>query len=124
MLVNGDLALAEEFDTGVHLRAAQLASLQARPWPRPRVVAASCHTLDDIRHAERLDCDFIVLGPVFETATHPGAAPIGWAGFTALREDTALPMYALGGLGAAQVEEARAHGAQGVAAIRALWPSD
>jgi 8-oxo-dGTP diphosphatase len=124
VLVNGDIALAEAFDIGVHLRAAQLATLAARPWPRPRLVAASCHSLDDLRHAERLECDFVVLGPVFETATHPGATPIGWDGFTAMREETALPMYALGGLEAGQVAEARAHGAQGVAAIRALWPTD
>jgi len=34
-----------------------------------------------------------------------------------------LPIYAIGGLGTGDVQEARRHGAQGVAAIRRLWPS-
>ena len=39
-----------------------------------------------------------------------------------LREQVAMPIYAIGGLAAADVDDARRHGAQGVAAIRALWP--
>ena len=121
VLVNGDVALAEEFDIGVHLRAAQLATLTHRPLPEGRRVAASCHALDDLRRAEAIDCDFVVLGPVARTATHPEAAPIGWDGFAALREETALPMYAIGGMRVEDIATSRAHGAQGIAAIRGLW---
>ena len=122
VLVNGDLALAEALGIGVHLRAEQLAGLGARPFDdSTRRVAASCHTLEDLRRAEAIRCDFVVLGPVAETPTHPGATPLGWAGFTALREETALPIYAIGGMQADDIAEARAHGAQGIAAIRGLW---
>ena len=121
VLLNHDVALASALGAGVHLRASQLATLPARPLPAGQAVAASCHDLDELRHTERLGCDFAVLGPVRETATHPGAAAIGWDGFAALREHTALPLYAIGGLGPADVAEARAHGAQGIAAIRGLW---
>jgi 8-oxo-dGTP diphosphatase len=34
-----------------------------------------------------------------------------------------LPIFAIGGLGLADVAIARQHGAQGVAGIRAFWPS-
>ncbi|WP_213435897.1 MULTISPECIES: Nudix family hydrolase [Lysobacteraceae] len=122
VLVNGDIDLAREFDIGVHLRAAQLPALASRPLPADRRVAASCHTLAEIREAERIGCDFIVVGAVAGTPTHPGATPLGWAGFAALREDTALPIYAIGGLGEQELDIARAHGAQGIAAIRAFWP--
>ncbi len=121
VLLNHDVALATALGVGVHLRAAQLAALPARPLPAGQAVAASCHTLDELRHAERLGCDFAVIGPLRETASHPGRLGIGWDGFAALREHTALPLYAIGGLGPADVAEARAHGAQGIAAIRGLW---
>jgi len=34
-----------------------------------------------------------------------------------------LPLYALGGMGPGDIEEARRPGAQGIAAIRSLWPA-
>ena len=121
-LVNSDLELAEDLGVGVHLRAAQLSAYGARPFEeKTRRVAASCHTLEDLRRAEAIGCDFVVLGPVAETATHPGASPLGWEGFAALREETALPMYAIGGMTPEDIPVARAHGAQGIAAIRGLW---
>lgn len=120
-LVNADLELARSLDAGIHLRATQLAELTARPLPADRLVAASCHGVDELRAAQALGCDFAVVGAVNATATHPGASPIGWEGFALLREAVSLPIYAIGGLGIEDVIEARRHGAQGIAAIRALW---
>ena len=63
-----------------------------------------------------------MLGPVRPTASHPGAAVLGWEGFAALRAHCALPIYALGGLDMDDLATARDHGAQGIAAIAGLWP--
>ncbi|MCC8362511.1 Nudix family hydrolase [Lysobacter sp. A6] len=123
VLVNGDIALAQALRIGVHLRAAQLMQLDVRPLAEGMRVGASCHTLDELRRAESLGCDFAVVGPVADTLTHPDATPLGWTGFAALREEVALPMYAIGGMGAQDIDVARAHGAQGIAAIRGLWPT-
>ena len=123
VLVNGDIALARELDAGVHLRAAQLQQLDQRPLPAGRTVAASGHDAADLQHAERLRCDFAVLGPLKPTPTHPRATGIGWQRFAALREQVSLPLYAIGGMTPADIDDARAHGAQGIAAIRALWPA-
>ena len=120
VLVNGDIALARELRIGVHLKAAQLVALGQRPLPQALPVAASCHDATDLAHAERVRCDFAVLGPVKATASHPGAAPLGWAVFAALREASTLPLYGIGGLGVDDLQAARAHGAQGIAAIRAF----
>jgi 8-oxo-dGTP diphosphatase len=124
VLVNGDIALAQAFGIGVHLRAAQLRELDARPvLPAGCLVAASCHDADELRAAERIGCDFAVMGPVERTATHPDAVPLGWTRFAAAREVTSLPLYAIGGMTPHAIATARAHGAQGIAAIRALWPA-
>lgn len=124
VLVNGDIDLARELGVGVHLRAVQLAALDARPLPEGQRVAASCHDVVELRQAETLGCDFAVVGSVSATATHPGGATLGWDGFATLRESVSLPLYAIGGLAPQDMEQARRHGAQGIAAIRSLWPAD
>lgn len=122
LLLNRDIALAAELGVGVQLGSEQLAGLDARPLPSGQAVGASCHDLADLRQAQALGCDFAVLGPLHPTASHPGAPTLGWDGFVALREQVALPIYAIGGLTPADLPVARGHGAQGIAAIRGLWP--
>ncbi|MCY1455219.1 Thiamine-phosphate synthase [compost metagenome] len=64
-----------------------------------------------------------MLGPVQATDSHPGSPPMGWDTFETLRAQVSLPLYALGGLHPDDITQARRHGAQGIAAIRALWPT-
>jgi 8-oxo-dGTP diphosphatase len=122
-LINADPALAAEHGLGLHLRAAQLREFPSRPLPTGSPVIASCHDLDELRLAQALGCDAAVLGPVLPTRSHPDAPGIGWTRFAALRERVALPIYAIGGMTPTHIPEARRHGAQGVAAIRGLWPA-
>ena len=123
VLVNDDPTLAREFDIGLHLRAAQLREHAERPVAQGVRLSASCHDASELGMAQELGCDFVIVGPVRVTATHPGKDGIGWAGFEALRAQSALQMYAIGGLRPDDIAEARRHGAQGIAAIRALWPT-
>lgn len=104
---------------GVHLTAATAASLSTRP--AVDQVFVSCHVAADLAAAGRLGADAAVLGPVLETASHPGASGIGWAEFGARVALTPVPVFALGGLVPADLDRARAHGAHGVAALRAWW---
>lgn len=122
-LVNGDIGLARELGVGVHLRASQLQELGERPLADTLAVAASCHRAEDLELAQHLGCDFAVLGSVLATASHADASPLGWDGFAKLRESVSLPIYAIGGLSPAHLPDARRNGAQGIAAIRSLWPS-
>jgi len=122
-LINRDHALATRLGIGLHLGSEQVLNLQERPaLADGAVLAASCHDLAELQAAQRLGCDCAVLGPVQATASHPGARPMGWDGFEALREQVSLPLYALGGLGPDHLEQARGSGAHGIAAIRGLWP--
>ncbi|MBS0457404.1 MAG: Nudix family hydrolase [Proteobacteria bacterium] len=121
LLLNGEIVLAQELGVGVHLRAAQLAQLRERPLPAKLPVAASCHDAQELRQAQALGADFVVLGPMAATPSHPERAPLGWDGFAHLRETVDLPIYALGGMTCDDLAAARLHGAQGIAAIRGLW---
>ena len=122
VLVSGDEALADAHGIGLHLPAAQLMKRLKRGIADALPLAASCHGSEELRHAERLGCDFVVLGAVRQTASHPGQAGIGWEAFARLRENVSLPIYAIGGMATTDIAEARRHGAQGIAAIRGLWP--
>ena len=64
-----------------------------------------------------------MVGSVHPTLSHPGGEALGWHGFARLREGASLPIYAIGGMAAADIADARRHGAQGIAAIRGLWPA-
>ncbi|MBP6596581.1 MAG: Nudix family hydrolase [Arenimonas sp.] len=122
LLLNGSADLAAELGVGLHLRAAQLMTLRERPLlAAGQAMAASCHNAEELHQAQRLGLDFVVLGPVLPTHSHPGARLLGWEGFAALREQVSLPIYALGGVRPGDIAVARLHGAQGVAGIRALW---
>ncbi len=122
VLVNGDAQLARAVGAdGLHLTARQLMGLAQRP-PFP-LVGASCHERQELEHAARLGLDFCVLGPVKATTTHPGIAGIGWQRFAQMIVGLPLPVYAIGGLSAADLPQALEAGAQGIAAIRAAWDS-
>ena len=123
LLINADIALARKLRCGVHLRASQLPELRERPLPKDQLVAASCHDEAELRKAEALGVDFVVLGPVAATPSHSDRAALGWGKFAALRETVSLPIYALGGMTISDLDSAHRHGAQGIAAIRGLWPS-
>ncbi|HET7313169.1 Nudix family hydrolase [Salinisphaera sp.] len=107
---------------GLHWSASRIAAATRRPVGRRHWFAASAHDRDELEAALAADADFAALSPVVATATHPRARPLGWPGFESLRADRALPVYALGGLEAADQDDAIAHNAQGIAAIRGLWP--
>ena len=105
---------------GLHLNRHALMVLATRP-AGVRWLSASCHDIDELAQAQRLGLDFAVLSPVLPTQSHPGAPTLGWARFATLVNDHVLPIYALGGVGDAELATAKQHGAQGVAAIRAWW---
>ncbi|MCM2327383.1 MAG: Nudix family hydrolase [Lysobacter sp.] len=112
VVVNSDCGEFPQAD-GVHFTAKALMAAAARP--AGRVAGASCHDAREIAHAAQLGLDYVVVGPVKDTPSHPGAATLGWEGFAALVRECPLPAYAIGGLTRGDLAEARRRGAHGVA---------
>ena len=115
VLVNGGPAA-----DGIHFTAERLMTLRARPEGN-FLYAASCHTGQELGHAMAIGLDFVVLGPVKPTSSHPQAEPIGWDGFRRAAEGASIPVYAIGGLRPADLHEARRAGAHGLAMISGSW---
>ncbi len=106
---------------GLHLTSAQLHEFPCRPLDKHCLLAASVHDQAQLQQALKLEVDFVVVSPVQATASHPGAAVLGWEGFAALAEASTVPVYALGGMEEKHITLSRQHGGQGISAIRALW---
>lgn len=114
---------------GLHLTARELKqcamerhSLRSN-WPEECLLAASCHSPEEIQWAADVSVDFITLSPVASTQSHPDAQPIGWQKFQEWTRLAAMPVYAQGGLGPQHLSKAWLMGGQGVAAIRSMWAS-
>jgi len=120
VLINSDVELANEIGAdGVHLKGVQLAACSSRPnltW-----CAASCHNADELQRANDLGLDFVVLSPVLPTRSHPDVKSLGWEAFSTMAKNSAIPVYALGGLCCDDLEKAWQYGAHGIAMLRQAW---
>jgi thiamine-phosphate pyrophosphorylase len=136
-----DVALAAGAD-GVHLTGADVAASEARSWAAGRhpgskfLVAASCHSAQQVRLAEAHGADFAVLAPVFEKAGGLKNA-IGLEELRlAARKDQCpdlrveagdmrgnIPVFALGGVDLQQAALCASAGATGIAGIRLFQQS-
>jgi thiamine-phosphate pyrophosphorylase len=116
-----DVALAVPA-AGVQLGHGSLPVSAARALNPLWWIGKSVHDLAEAEAARTEGADYLVVGPVFATASHPGRTPLGLAGLEVIAKAAdGLPMIAIGGITAARVREVRESGAHGVAAIRALW---
>ena len=85
-------------------------------------IGRSVHDLAEAEAATLAGADYLVVGPVFDTATHPGRAALGLKRLEALvLAAGGLPVIAIGGITVERVPDVRNSGAYGVAAIRAFW---
>lgn len=104
---------------GVHLTAQRLMQLETRPalaW-----CGASCHTPQELAHAAQLQLDYVVLGSVLPTASHPDAQGMGWEQVRQCTRDYPLPVYLIGGMQLPHLEMAWECGAHGIAMLRGAW---
>ena len=108
---------------GIHLPSSLLHqdAFDASLRPAGKWVSAACHDVLELRAAESAGVDFVFLGTVLPSASHPGSAGLGWARAAELAGSSRLPVFALGGQHAGTVNAALEAGFHGIAAIRGFW---
>ena len=125
LLVNDrlDVALAVGA-AGVHLGSRSLPPAEARRLlGASRLLGVSVHGASAAVEAAGAGADYLFVGTLFETPSHPRAAIKGpeFVGSVASRVE--LPLIGIGGVTLERAPEVLASGGHGVAAIRGIWDS-
>jgi len=117
-----DVALAADVD-GVHLGARSLPVTAARTlWPAGRWLGASTRSAAEASSARREGADYVFLGTIYPTPSHPGVAGMGVAGVHAAAGSVGdFPIVSIGGIDAGRAPEVLASGAHGIAVVRGVW---
>lgn len=112
-----DVALALGAD-GVQLGAGSLpVAVARRLGGESLLVGRSVHAVEEAVAAERDGADFVVLGTIYPSRSHPDEGGAGTGLVAATRAAVALPVVAIGGIDAGNLGEVMAAGADGVAVI-------
>lgn len=121
LLINGRVDVADVVKAdGVHLSeiAPRLASR-----PNTGIVGRSVHSLAAAHRAEAEGADYVIFGPVYETASHPSVSPAGVGALADVVSAVGIPVIAIGGISSERVGDIIAAGAAGIAVIRAILGS-
>jgi thiamine-phosphate pyrophosphorylase len=114
-----DVALAAEAD-GVHLGEAGLPVGVAREMCADLLVGRSVHGVPAAVEAERDGADYLILGTIFPSESHPGEAVGGPPLIRKVRARVKIPVVAIGGISHENAAQTISDGACGVAVIRAV----
>lgn len=105
---------------GRSLPVAEVRALQRRGLLAPELaVGASVHDPDEAGGATA--ADWLVVGTLFGTPSHPGRPGAGPGLVTRVGRATALPLVGIGGISPDRVAAVLAAGAHGVAILRGVW---
>ncbi len=131
--------IAKKYEgTGLHLplhvlrewgQALQKSSLQAQGqtsqdsslqvWGQVQL-GASCHSVEDAIEAEKLGCTYIIAGHIFETDCKKGLAGRGLEFLKAVVNSVSIPVYAIGGINAENMQSVLECGVKGVCIMSGL----
>lgn len=117
-LVAGNFQLGTQLKAdGLHLPSWALK--QGYDWRRQLnpgwTVSGAVHSTSELLMAQRLEIDFAIVSPVFSTKSHPDAKSLGTIGLARLKQQTTLPVYALGGMNIKTSARLRSIGIDGYA---------
>jgi thiamine-phosphate pyrophosphorylase len=119
VLVNDRADIAASSAAGVHLTTRSLtAEVVRRGFGPDMLVGVSTHSLEEAEAAEGGGANFIVFGPVFETASKKQyGEPVGLESLRRVARRLSIPVLALGGIKPSNIRESLEAGAAGVAGI-------
>jgi thiamine-phosphate diphosphorylase len=119
-----DVAMAVGLNA-VHLGRRSLSVSETRRLVPLSSIGASCHDAVEVSSAREADASWIILGNIFETASHPERPGLG---LHALQEFVVLadyvPVIAIGGVTIERVPGVLASGAWGVAVMSGVWGAE
>jgi thiamine-phosphate pyrophosphorylase len=128
VIINDDIDAAFEISAdGVHLGQEDWARIprekRVERLANMRIVGISTHSLEQALAAERDGANYIGVGPVFPTATKPGAKPVGVELVGEVARRVSIPFFAIGGITLDNIDKVLEAGATRVAVVSAILKS-
>jgi thiamine-phosphate pyrophosphorylase len=126
LVINDRLSIAQEVGADFcHLgqedfAAAGLARISARTPHSALRIGLSTHSPDQARSALRAEPAYIAVGPVYATATKPGAKPVTLEYVRWAAANVNIPWFAIGGINLENLDEVLAAGARRVCVVSAI----
>ena len=115
-----DVAAAARAD-GVQLGEEALPTKEARQMLGPEaLIGRSVHSEQGARMAEAEGADFLLVGTMYATTSHPGHEPAGPELIRRIAASCSLPLMGIGGINEANLGPVLEAGAQGVAVISSI----
>jgi thiamine-phosphate pyrophosphorylase len=102
---------------GVNLPENDIPVTAARAMIGDRLVGRSVHSLESALRAASEGADYVIFGPVWASASHPGSSPAGITALAEVAHALRIPVLAIGGVTDQRIAECKAAGAAGYAAI-------
>lgn len=126
LLINDrvDVALALGA-SGVHLAAKSLPVDAVRPMfaahgSDTQLIGCSVHSIEEALLAEQMGASYITYGHIFTTNSKPGLPPRGLDALQNVIDAVNIPVLAIGGITADNIDQVLATGAAGIAVIGAV----
>jgi len=122
LVINDHLEVAAAIGSeGVHVGQDDDAVARARAVVGPSCfVGKSTHSLAQAVAAQAEGADYIGFGPLYATGTKPDYVPIGLNDITEVHRRVTLPIFCIGGVNAARLDEIITAGARRVVVVSAF----
>ena len=122
LVINDHLELAASVGSeGVHIGQDDQSVAVAREVVGPDCfVGKSTHSLDQAEAAQAEGADYIGFGPLYATGTKPTYTPIGLDDLAEVHRRVTLPIFCIGGVNPARLDEILQAGAQRVVIVSAF----
>ncbi len=125
LILNDRADLAALLGWGVHVGQGDLPVEAARRLVGNAIVGVSTHSDQQVTRAATTGASYIAVGPVFATQTKADVEPVvGLDGVRRARELTNKPLVAIGGINAFNAPNVWSAGADTVAVVSGLLPSE
>ena len=119
-----DIALASDAD-GIHLGQDDLDLKTARKLlGYSKVIGISANNEIDISTALKNGCNYIGIGPIFETVTKKDKKPLGIEKIKTLTKDLNIPWFAIGGVTKNNISFLKSNGFKKVALVSQIMNSE
>ena len=125
-IINDNVKLAKEIDAdGVHVGQSDMEALDVRAQlGEDKIIGVSARTVEQALLAEKHGADYLGVGAVFPTSSKDDAQEVDYETLKAICQAVRVPVIAIGGINAQNVDRLKGSGICGVAVISAIFAQE